>query len=320
MGLLAGCALSEVSSDEVARFADREIRSEEWNEYVSTQAGTSAANLDSRVLSRLLDQYLDELLMVQWARDEGWLRADLPTEQVRQEILDRLALVEVTPQQESAWVEDHAADLRQPERVRMLHVLRHEREDAEAARDQLSRTGALLDTNEASGEEELVELPVEALPDVFVDVVRDLDEGEVSPLISTSAGYHLLWIEERMPARGLSPEETRSRARAALRREHTARRTREVVLAARDRYNAMVWPQNLPFEYQGAYIDADSKTRSNEPLLNEPHFSETDLNDAISEDSKSDEDTKSDRANVSDPVPSDGGPDLGSGSSSVHPL
>jgi hypothetical protein len=260
----------------VARFADRGISSEEWNEYVSTQAGTSATNLDGRVLSRLLDQYLDELLMVQWARDEGWLQADVPSERVLQDILDRLALVEITSHQEAVWVEAHAADLRQPERIRMLHVLRHEREDAESVRDQLSRHGALPDSDGGSGEEEVVELSVEALPEVFVDVVRDLEEGEVSPLISTSAGYHLLWIEKRIPARHLSPDETRRRARAALRREHAARRTQEVVLAARDRYNARVWPQNLPFEYQGAYIETESiETDSIETDSRETNFRET---------------------------------------------
>ena len=54
--------------------------------------------------------------------------------------------------------------------------------------------------------------PADRLPDVFMDVVRPLKEGEVAPtLLRTGAGFHVLKLIEKRDAGGLAIQQTRAR-------------------------------------------------------------------------------------------------------------
>lgn len=67
------------------------------------------------------------------------------------------------------------------------------------------------DTNRAKGGE-IGSRPANRLPDIFVDVVRPLKAGEVSPtLLRSGAGFHILKLIERSEAGALSINQTRAR-------------------------------------------------------------------------------------------------------------
>ena len=67
------------------------------------------------------------------------------------------------------------------------------------------------DSNRAKGGE-IGMRPADRLPDVFVETVRPLKAGEVSPaLLRTGAGFHILKLVERSEAGALSITQTRAR-------------------------------------------------------------------------------------------------------------
>jgi peptidyl-prolyl cis-trans isomerase SurA len=67
------------------------------------------------------------------------------------------------------------------------------------------------DTNRAKGGE-IGPRPADRLPDVFVEAVRPLKAGEISPtLLRTGAGFHILRLVERSEAGALSITQTRAR-------------------------------------------------------------------------------------------------------------
>ncbi len=67
------------------------------------------------------------------------------------------------------------------------------------------------DTNRAKGGE-IGSRPANRLPDIFVDAVRPLKAGEVSPtLLRTGAGFHILKLVERSDAGAFSINQTRAR-------------------------------------------------------------------------------------------------------------
>ena len=256
--LLLGCGREvEVSATEIARVGEHSIDRLSWSRYLVRHGGTEAAAFDSRVLSRLMDQYLEERLVLLWAIEEGWIDIESPRDDSIVVVLDRIADVQVTVADERRWIGSHGAEFEQPESVRLLHVLRENRGDAERVRQKLVERRSLEDEEFGEGEEELRVIAVSDLPAMFAGAVEGLSVGEVTDLISTSEGHHVLLVDARFPARHPSADDMSRRAREALRREYASRRLREVVLEARDRYNARVWPQNLPFEYQGIYSNVD---------------------------------------------------------------
>ncbi len=67
------------------------------------------------------------------------------------------------------------------------------------------------DGNRAGGGE-IGMRPAERLPDVFVEVVRPLEQGAVSPtVLRTGAGFHVIKLIERRDAGGLTVAQTRAR-------------------------------------------------------------------------------------------------------------
>lgn len=67
------------------------------------------------------------------------------------------------------------------------------------------------DTNRAKGGE-IGSRPANRLPDIFVDAVRPLKAGEVSPtLLRSGAGFHILKLVERSEAGALTINQTRAR-------------------------------------------------------------------------------------------------------------
>jgi len=98
-------------------------------------------------------------------------------------------------------------------------VVAERRARAEAAQARISRGEAFdvvarevsEDTNRAKGGE-IGSRPANRLPDIFVDVVRPLKAGEVSPtLLRSGAGFHILKLIERSEAGALSINQTRAR-------------------------------------------------------------------------------------------------------------
>jgi len=71
IGALSACHReAPVSADVVARIAGQPVPCSRFEEFLRKQVGEAAGALDSRVLSRLLDQFLDGELLTRLAVEE----------------------------------------------------------------------------------------------------------------------------------------------------------------------------------------------------------------------------------------------------------
>jgi hypothetical protein len=154
------------------------------------------------------------------------------------------------------WVAAHAAELAEPATVRLAHVYvsaatHGAATDRDAARllEDLRRSGAGPEAADARSEPFLRGVHVgpataDALDRIFgagfAAALADAPIGTwVGPVRSTY-GAHLVWIEERIPARVPPLAEVRSRAVLGVLRERGARRAAERLAQLRARYDVDV--------------------------------------------------------------------------------
>jgi parvulin-like peptidyl-prolyl isomerase len=157
---------------------------------------------------------------------------------------------------------DHQEELARPERVVLRHILTGDRQSAEAARDEILAGADFAAVAQRVSEDPSAprggyqgEVAIEDLPLPFAAPVAELPPGQPSEVFEASDGFHLFLVERRLPRQVPALEEVAAEVREELRRERGDTLLRELAEAARDRYNVELYPQNLPFHYQGTYSD-----------------------------------------------------------------
>jgi len=246
--------------DVAARVAGVDVRYGEIEAFVREQSGESSGALSSEALSRLLDQYLIETLLVRLAVDTGHAA---PGARRGDAVEALLAAEPADPPGEAELVavyEARRAELARPERLELRQLVAEQRASAERARRELAagapfeRVLATLDDeagSAASGEQGA--LARDDLPPAFAEALFRLPEGGVSQVFEAEYGYLVFQVVRRLPAATPSFEE----ARPLLERELASRRA-DAALArrvgeARGRYPVEVYYRNLPFSYRGEF-------------------------------------------------------------------
>jgi parvulin-like peptidyl-prolyl isomerase len=257
--------------DVVARIGAMEVHSGEFEAYLDRMIGDPEAVLASEVLSQLFDQFLDERILVQLARDrkliarEGTVRPRLAIDALLREELAE----EPSEQEIAAWYAAHRAEFSRPERVRVRQILTEDRAEAEEASRQLAAGAdfeALArrlsrDPSAASGGVQ-GEMSREDLPPAFADVIFALPPGGVSAVVPAAYGFHVFQVVQRSPAEVVPLHRVRAEVAERLRQERADRRVAELVREGRAHYNVVVYDRNLPFNYQGSHgHDNASKAR-----------------------------------------------------------
>ena len=251
-----------VSADVAARIDGADVPYARFEAFLRRQVGEGAGGLDSGVLSRLFDQFLGEELLARLAAEEG---AAAPGAGPREAIDVLLAggAAEPSPAEVRAWYEAHRAELGLPERVVLRQILVPSGELAEAASRRLAAgepfAAVARDlSSDPSAEQGGLqgEMALEDLPAAFAQQVAALASGEVGEPIEASDGWHLFQVEARLPARQRTLEEAAAEIGDRLRRERADALLARRVAEAADRYNVVVYAQNLPFEYRGDHAAA----------------------------------------------------------------
>jgi parvulin-like peptidyl-prolyl isomerase len=160
----------------------------------------------------------------------------------------------------AAYYQRRRAELTRPERVHLRQILVESRSEALAALAEI-RAGAdfgevakrrSTEPAAALGGEQGV-LARTDLPASFAASIFVLGSGEVSDIVPADYGFHIFQVLERYPAQELSFAEAEPELVAELDRERRDRRLAALVAEARDEYNPVIYEQNLPFNYIGAY-------------------------------------------------------------------
>ena len=232
---------------------DETVRRSDFERYVAAvQARGGGASLAPEVRQALLEPYLEERILVLEARARGLVaRGDAEekeNESVRRLLSEAvLSRVTVSDAELDAYCREHARDFDRPERIRLRQILvptSNEARDVVRRLKKDPKSFATLAQTRSRGPEASTggsmgmfgrgELPAELEGAAF-----GLAAGETSDAVHSPLGYHVLRVDERVPASQTGLPQCREAARAELLRQKSDMGVREFVqgLMARAKVN-----------------------------------------------------------------------------------
>lgn len=257
LSIAGGCGQGTPAADVAAQVGDRRVPYAEFEAYLAANAIADAPSLDSRVLSRLLDQFLDELLLRRLAEEEG-----MPAGGSRAGIGQLIAQnsVAVDRAEIDEYFAAHRGRFRQPERVRVRQILVEDLATAERAARELA-SGAPFEAvardlsqgprAKVGGDQGV--LGREDLPPEIAERIFGLMVDEISEIVSADYGFHIFQVTERFAPTDLPLEAVEPGIVDELREQKRAEAVATLRDRAAKRYNASVYSRNLPFRYQGRF-------------------------------------------------------------------
>jgi len=190
------------------------------------------------------------------ARGLGLERSDVV---IRRHLVEMMRLAAARPSPSDvpgeaelhAWLDAHASDFTQPATIRLTHVYLSEEAhgataeaDARHLLDEL-RTGVGPDAAETRGDPFIWGMRVgpttpadldRIFGDGFARALAGVPTGTWAGPVRSSYGFHLVWIEEHVPARRPSLAEVRNQVVLRVLRERGAERAAERIRLLRARY------------------------------------------------------------------------------------
>lgn len=246
--------------DVVATVGDRRVTLEEFFASARKAAGEDPKNVSPRVLSSLLDQYLEEVLLERAvAAAQPPAPGATPAEKRRSYLARRAALESITDAELKKEYDAHPERYRKPALIRVSQLFFGSRETADAAVKRLKEGAPWLEVSRASSAAPnaasggaLGLLAQSDLPREFEKAIWGLPAGGTSPVLAAPHGFHVFRVEERLDARDIPFEEARSGLRISLAEERSARAVEDAVREARAAFPVAILEDHLPFPYVGS--------------------------------------------------------------------
>lgn len=243
----------------VVRIGGEEKSYEDFDRYVMGVLDVGASRSSSELLSRLFERFVDDELLLRWARDRG-LADEAATSHEAVASLLAASPPEVTSTDVERYYAEHRSDYERPARARLRQILVEDRASAELAVAELeagvdfgevARIRSIGPSAQDGGLQG--ELSRRDLPGAFADIVFALEEGEWSELLEADYGFRIFQVERFLPDETLSLEAAAPSIRSRLVAERSEALIRQALEEARREYNLQVAVSRLPFEYSGPY-------------------------------------------------------------------
>ncbi len=274
----------------ILKIGDTLYSNADFEKYVRATLGEDQEALTVVSLSRLFDNFVDEKILLHAARAQNMvltekekedylakLSDELSTEDCdvsldegdRDFLLERLLIekytyelvrnLEVQEEEIKGYYELHRRDFLQPERIKVSQILLETESKAieilERVRNADEEGFRKMARDESVGLEalkggEMGVFEMGQLPFEMEKVIFSLQEGELSPVVKTSYGYHIFRADKRFNPKLISEEE----ASASIREKILNSKIEERISRhLEDLKLSLVWsfyPLNLPFPYQ----------------------------------------------------------------------
>ena len=271
--------------DVIARVGERMITLADFKRYLDRNAGTDLAQLGPEVASALLDQYIEEIILAEYAASHG---IEIPAEKIaaavrsdagstviekrddmrRQRLIGDLTAQAPQPSDADirAYYDQHVRDFRSDEQVRVRQILVHDETLADnivrqlrggAAFEDLSSQYSLAPNAKKGGDIGLVSRG--ELPKMFEDEIFALKPGAVSNVIRTDASYHIFKVDERRPPGQVDLATATPVIRERLKEEEVRQRVAELVGKARSDLQIAILTKRLPFRYSGTLPKSENE-------------------------------------------------------------
>lgn len=263
--------------DVVVRVGERMLTLEDLKRYLERNAGTDLAQLTPEVASAMLDQYVEEIVLAEYAANHGVevpadaiaaaVRSDAGATVVekrddmrRQKLISNLSAEVPEPAEAKIreYYDQHQTEFRSGEEVRVRQILVHNEALADeieaklkkgASFEQLSRLHSLAPNAKKGGDIGYVSRG--ELPKMFEDEIFALPPGAISSVIRTDASFHIFKVDERRPAGMVDLPTAGPVIRQRLREDGIRERMAQLVSQARQDLQIAVLTKRLPYRYSG---------------------------------------------------------------------
>jgi len=284
--LLAACKRKpSVPPDVVARVNDRMLTLADFKRYLDRNAGTDLSQLNPEVASALLDQFVEEIIVSEYAAAHG---IEIPAEKIaaavrteagatvvekrdemrREKLLADLAarMPDPSAQQLQDFYQEHQGDFRSAEEVRVRQILVHDEALAKEILDKLKKGGSFTGlSNEHSrapnakrgGEIGFVSRG--ELPKMFEQEIFRLQPGQISEVIRTDTSFHIFKVDERRAAGTLDIQAATPLIVAGMREEEIREQLSQIVTTSRRQMTIAILTRRLPFRYTGTLPKAEGE-------------------------------------------------------------
>jgi len=277
LALLACHRKPSTPPDVIVRIGERMVTLADFKNYIDHNAGADLAQITPEVASAMLDQYVEEILLSEYASSHG---IEIPAEKIasavrteagstviekrdemrRQKLIADLLAETPTPSDAEvrAYYEQHAADFRRGEQVHVKQILVHDEalaNDIEeklkngASFEELSSQHSLAPNAKKGGEIGYVSRG--ELPKMFEDEIFALKPGGVSPVIRTESSYHIFKVDDRRAPGVVDLPMAALGIQKRMKDEALRERIAGIVKKARAELTVAVLTRRLPFRYAG---------------------------------------------------------------------
>jgi peptidyl-prolyl cis-trans isomerase C len=267
-----------IPPDVIARVNDRMLALADFKRYLDRNAGTDLSQLTPEVASALLDQFVEEIIVSEYAASHG---VEIPSEQIvaavrteagvtvvekrdemrREKLIANLTteVAEPSDAEIRAYYQQRQSEFRSAEEVRVRQILVNDESVANEIRKKLMDGAPFEDLSSefsrapnAKRGGEIGFVSRGELPNLFEEVIFNLRPGQISDVIRTDSSFHIFRVDERRPAGTLSVEAAAPLIVARLREEAVRNRLQKLTTASRRDMTVAVLTRRLPFAYSGS--------------------------------------------------------------------
>ena len=274
-----------IPADVVARVGDRMTTLADFKRYLERNTGTDLAQLVPEVASAMLDQYVEEIILSEYAAAHG---VEIPAEQIasavrndagstaiekrddmrRQKLIAEVAGDVSTPSDIAvrAYYDQHASEFRSGEEVHVRQILVHDESVADDIEQKLKKGSSFEDLSSryslapnAKKGGEIGFVGRGELPKMFEDEIFALKPGSISGVIRTDSSFHIFKVDERRPPGAVDLQTAAPAIRERLKEDEVRNRIAEVVAKARKEMQIAILTKRLPFRYSGTLPKSENE-------------------------------------------------------------
>jgi len=289
--LVSGCRAGGDHASVIVKLNGREIHRDEFEQFLASKMGdVNTADISDPTRSQMLDEYIKRQLVLDEAarmglnvsnteieestQDNPQIKSSVATAATREEIVRDLQVekyyrqitmrdVRVSPEEVQQYIEKNQSRLTDRPGFLVREIRVQSREEADRLRRDVTvgkrdfASVARLHSDAPNAENNgLTRYEEGQLPAVLEKAVQQLRPGDVSPVIETNYGFHVLKLEQRIQPH--APDERRSQLddrRAQLTEELIARRNQQAVDKELERLTSeasiQIIDSTLGFPYTG---------------------------------------------------------------------
>jgi len=272
-------------ADVVARVGDRMLTLADFKRYLERNTGADLAQLTPEVSSAMMDQYVEEVVLSEYAASHG---VEVPAEQIatavrndpgstviekrdemrRQKLINDIAgeVPDPSEQQIRDYYDQHPAEFKSGEELHVRQILVHDEAQASDIHDKL-KSGVAFETlstqyslapNAKKGGD-IGYVSRGELPKMFEDVIFGLPPGGVSEVIRTDSSFHIFKVDERRRPGQIDLQTAAPVIRQKLREYAIREQMAQLVSKSRGDMQIAILTRRLPFHYAGTLPKSENE-------------------------------------------------------------